>query len=275
MLETQYQGERSAPEPSQPGPETALASSLVLDPSAARELAWEHDAADRFRRRMLDRERPFPCIFGTDALRRGSLRFAFVPDGVDADGHLAAVLGEFVAMAPVLGRRTSLVAFFEPSPGVETLEEYRDRFWALMRSLRTRDTEPWPADIPVDAEHARWEFCFAGMPMFVVANTPAHRHRASRYFEYFCITFQPRFVFEDIGEDSSQGRSARKIIRGRLRAYDTLEPNPMLGSFGAPGNREWTQYFLEDDNEVMPETARCPMRMGGTGEVSTISTEES
>jgi FPC/CPF motif-containing protein YcgG len=272
MLEAQYQGERSAPETVLAPPRPA---DLVFHPSATRDVAWERDAADRFTRRMLDRERPFPCIFGTDALRRGSLRFAFVPDGVDPDGHLADVLRDFVAMAPALGRRTSLVAFFEPSPGVETLEDHRDWFWSLMQSLHVQDTEPWPADIPVDAEHSMWEFCFAGMPMFVVANTPAHQHRASRYFEYFCITFQPRFVFEDIGEDSAQGQSARKIIRSRLRAYDTLAPNPMLGSFGAPGNREWTQYFLEDDNEVMPETARCPMHMGGSGEVSIISTEES
>jgi FPC/CPF motif-containing protein YcgG len=251
-----------------------LPTGLLVHPSEPREVAWERDAAERFSARMLDRTRPFPCIFGQDALRRGALRFAFVP-GDGAEDYLAGVLTEFVAMAPELGRRTSLVAFFEPASGTETLEDHRRWFWSLLQSVHGQDPAPWPADIPLDAEHSMWEFCFAGMPMFVVANTPAHQHRASRYFEYFCITFQPRFVFDDITEDSPRGRSARRIIRSRLRAYDSVAPTPLLGSFGAPGNREWTQYFLADDNEAMPKAARCPMRMAGPGEEATLSKEDS
>jgi FPC/CPF motif-containing protein YcgG len=247
----------------EPAPPTSCIASTVaqvVHPAAARTIAWERDAADRFCQRMLDRQRLFPCIFGTDALRRGSLRFAFVPNDPRADAHLATALREFVDMAPELGNRTSLVAFFEPSPDMDTIEDYRRCFWSLLQSLHAQDPSPWPSEIPLDSEHSEWEFCFADMPMFVVANTPAHRHRASRFFEYFCITFQPRFVFDDIAETSPQGQNARKIIRGRLLAYDTVPLTPSLGSFGAPGNREWTQYFLSDDNEVVPESARCPLQ---------------
>jgi uncharacterized protein len=103
------------------------------------------------------------------------------------------------------------------------------------------------------------------MPMFVVANTPTHERRASRYFESLAITFQPRFVFDDLAEDSAQGKNARKIIRARLSDYDALPPTPLLGSFGAPGNREWTQYFLDDDNASHATEGRCPFTQSTKG----------
>lgn len=224
-----------------------------------RSVPWEQDAVDRFSRRMLDQERLFPCVFGVDAVKRGTLRCAFIPGGKDLR-PLADALTEFVAVAPELGKRTSLVTFFEPSENDTdtTLHDHRTRFWQILQELHDLDTEPWPQDIATDTDSPSWEFCFAGMPMFVVANTPSHQRRASRYFESLAITFQPRFVFDDIAEDSPQGRNARKIIRGRLRDYDALAPTPELGSFGAPGNREWAQYFLDDENAPLSPDSRCP-----------------
>lgn len=216
---------------------------------------WERDAADRFTKRLLDRDRLFPCVFGVDALRRASLRFTFVPRDSGA-AYLAEALREYVPLAPDLGKRTSLVAFFQPDEEVQTLADHRRHFWQTLQDLHDADPEPWPAEIPTDPADPSWEFCFLGMPMFVVANTPAHRRRASRFFEYFTITFQPRFVFADLGEDEPQGRNARKVIRARLRAYDTVPPTPLLGSFGKPGNQEWVQYYLDDDNRSSPD--RCP-----------------
>lgn len=239
----------------------------VVHPASVPTVAWEHSAATRFSRRLLGKGLPFPCIFGVDALRKGSLRFTFVPEGARRVGYLAEALGEFTQLAPGLGKRTSLVAFFEPSADLETLDDYERYSWSLLQAVHNEDMVPWPAGIPVDTDHSEWEFCFAGMPMFVVVNTPAHQRRMSRFFEYYCITFQPRFVFDDIGENSPQGRNARKIIRERLGRYDALPPAPLLGSYGAPGNREWQQYFLAEDNDVS-ETARCPFRVSGndTGE---------
>lgn len=236
------------------------AATKLVSPAAAPTTGWERDAADRFSRRMLSEQELFPCIFGVDALRKSTLRFSFVPAGGHRTEYLAAALEEFTSAAPELGRRTSLVAFFEPSDELETLGDYERQTWSLLQELHSLDPRPWPADIPHDTESPRWEFCFAGTPMFVVVNTPAHRKRMSRYFEYFCITFQPRFVFDDIAESSPPGKSARKIIRNRLETYDSLPVTPLLGSYGIPGNREWTQYFLDDENRDIPELARCPFR---------------
>lgn len=245
-----------------------LTGRVVAHPHAARHVPWERDAVARFAARMLDGERLFPCVFGVDALRRGTLRFAFVPAPPADSDVLAEALGEFVAMAPELGRRTSLVAFFEPTGDERGLDGWREYFWKLLQGLHDGDPASWPDDIPRGTEDAKWEFCFAGMPMFVVVNTPAHQRRASRYFEYFCITFQPRFVFDDIAESTPQGVRARRVIRRRLSRYDSIPATPLLGSFGSPGNREWTQYFLDDDNTPLAEGARCPLRIAGHHEAA-------
>jgi FPC/CPF motif-containing protein YcgG len=233
------------------------AASLLGEPGESRVIPWEQDALGRFTERMLDHDNPFPCVFGVDAVRRGTLRYTFVPDSAGAT-HLAKALREFVGKAPVLGRRTSLVAFFESDGQDRTVDGWRQRFWQILQQLHDADTEPWPEDILTDTESSNWEFCFAGMPLFVVANTPAHDQRASRAFEYLAITFQPRFVFDDLAESSQQGQNARKVIRARLRAYDAVAPSPLLGSFGAPGNREWTQYFLDDGDTTASPPGRCP-----------------
>jgi uncharacterized protein len=243
-----------------------LAAGKLVHPAGALPDDWSRVAADRFGERLLSRKNLFPCIFGTDALRKASLRYAFVPSGAERVRYLADALGEFVQAAPLLGKRTSLVAFFEPGERLETLDDYGRYSWSLLQAVHDADTEPWPASIPADTEHPEWEFCFAGMPMFVVVNTPAHQRRMSRFFDYLCVTFQPRFVFDDIGEDSTRGRNARKIIRGRLNVYDALPPTPLLGGYGTPGNREWTQYFLTDDNDPGAAQDRCPFRVRHNGE---------
>ncbi len=236
-----------------------LTTDLVADPRTPREKAWEEVSAQRFQQRMLDAETPFPCIFGVDALRKATLRYSFISRDDEQVNTLASALRDFVELAPLLGIRTSLVTFFEDTALPRTVSEYREEFWTLLQGVHDLDTEPWPAGISTDPEHEQWEFAFAGMPMFVVVNTPAHQRRASRHFDTLMVTFQPRFVFDDISEDSKQGRNARTIIRGRLKDYDDVPASPLLGSFGADGNREWAQYFLEDDNSTA--LTGCPMHV--------------
>ena len=55
-------------------------------------------------------------------------------------------------------------------------------------------------------------------------------------------------MFDELGEDTPQGASARKIIRARLREYDAVPPAPVLNGYGKPNSREWVQYFLDDDH---------------------------
>ena len=73
------------------------------------------------------------------------------------------------------------------------------------------------------------------------------------------VTFQPRFVFDDLKADTPTGDRARNVIRRRLSEYDAIEQTPLLGSFGETGNLEWTQYFLGDDNQPVDTSRGCPM----------------
>src|ERR671914_281600 len=121
-----------------------LTTELIIDPRASRAAEWEQIAVRDFQRRMLDRETPFPCVFGVDALRKATLRFAFISDDGDRAARLAAALRDFVGLAPRLGRRTSLVVFFEEAGAAQTLEDYQRQFWALLQRVHDLDAEPWP-----------------------------------------------------------------------------------------------------------------------------------
>jgi FPC/CPF motif-containing protein YcgG/quercetin dioxygenase-like cupin family protein len=235
------------------------AHSRLYHPADDPDGSWQSLAATLFRERMLDRAQPFPCVFGVDAVRKGSLRFSFIPLGSLRTTTLAQSLVEFLQVAEELGNRTSLVCFFEPDPGMTTVADYERHFWELLRGLSDSDEAEWPEGVDEDPESPTWEFSFAGMPLFVVANTPAHRKRRSRYFEYFAVTFQPRFVFDGLAPDSPQGRNARRIIRRRLAEYDAVPQTPHLGNFGDADNREWLQYYLDDNNAPVPASAKCPI----------------
>lgn len=244
-----------------------LADDFLMHPDHVPAEGWIGDAVAQFRERMLSTESLFPCIFGVDAVRRATLRYTFVPAGPFRGLWLSEALKCFVDHAPDLGRRTSLVAFFEHDQRLRTHDDFRNHFWDLLSELHGYDEKPWPRGIAADPDSALWEFSFHDMPLFVVANTPTHSHRQSRNFPYFAVTFQPRFVFDDLAEDSPQGGNARKIIRDRLRRYDTVPAAPVLSGYGQPDSREWIQYFLHDDNRVVPRQARCPFH-------SRVSSEE-
>lgn len=210
---------------------------------------WPAQAAASFVVRMLD---GFPCVFGADAVRKGALRLAFIPNGPTRHLELAAALYEFAQVAQEVGKRPSLVCLFEHNPRLTTLEDYREAFWGLLQCLHVEDTAAWPPEISEDPNHPSWEFSFAGMPFFVVANTPLHDKRRSRHSEWFSLTFQPRFAFETLTPE--QDAKARKLIRERLATYDSIPPSPELGHYGEI--LEWHQYFLPDDNE--PQSGTCP-----------------
>jgi uncharacterized protein len=197
------------------------------------------------------RARPFPCIFGAAALKADQLRFAF--HDTLAAPWLAAVLASYLKVARDIGPYTSLVTFARPGP-VSGLEGYRKRMWALLRDVAELDTQPWPAAVDSRLDHPTWEFSFAGEPIFVVCNTPAHVLRQSRHASTFMITFQPRFVFDGVLDGRAKGDRAVAAVRQRLAAYDMVPASPSLGRYGEADVREHEQYFLSDDNE----RPRCP-----------------
>ena len=228
---------------------------------------WGVDSLERFKRDLNAENAPFPCTFAVSAFHRSRLRFAFI-DGVRDETSwrpLPRLLAEYVTTLPAMVRITSFVVFFRLDSGDEghELDWYEDRFWAVLNYLHAHDPSPWPADLPRNPDDPRWEFAFAGQPIFVVCNAPAYRQRRSRRSSELMITFQPRSVFEGLEAETVRGQAARRTIRKRLARYDApLLPSPDLGGYGDAGNREWKQYFLRDSN-VDSDPAQCPFHAAG------------
>ncbi|GIG40972.1 YqcI/YcgG family protein [Cellulomonas phragmiteti] len=219
---------------------------------------WRHDAYQQFKQRMLDPQQPFPCIFGVEAVVRSTLRYAFVDDAAGQAHGLAAALSDFTQVSASLGKRTSLVCFFESWSQERSHEAYHDHFWDLLRQVSALDVQEWPQGISADTDDPSFEWAFGGEPMFVVVNTDLHEKRRSRAFDRVAITFQPRFVFDDIAAGTVKGDEARRLIRARLSDYDDAPVTPLLGSFGDDANREWQQYYLDDGQDVAA-LRTCPV----------------
>lgn len=210
--------------------------------------SWQRVLFDEFEATLLSASRPFPCIFGVNGLKKDHVRVAF-PDPLDAE-TLAPILRHYLLNARSYGRLTSLIIFGRPGP-VQEMESYRNRFWSLLDSLESLDISPRPQTIPTQLDSPGWEFCFAGEPIFVVCNTPAHVLRQSRRSTSFMITFQPRWVFDGItdSDDPAVLRSLQKV-RERLQAFDAIPNFPYLGRYGERENREYSQYFIDDTNDA-------------------------
>lgn len=225
---------------------------------------WGPESAERFLESVLSGTDLFPCTFAVAAARRETLRLGYV-DGTDRPddwSSLPDLLRRYLDEYRSLSKETSLVVLFRPDEETATMDTYRERFWSVLRYLVAKDTEPWPGDLPADPDDRMWEFAFGGTPIFVVCNTPVHDKRRSRHADQFMITFQPRWVFEGLEAETPRGAAARRTIRARLRTYDETAPSPFLGSYGDEDNREWRQYFLDDDNTPPAAGERCPFHTG-------------
>ena len=234
--------------------------SVLVSPAQVDTLSgWKGEIFREFYERMTNKEQDFPCIFGVEAVTRGTLRYAFISDDKSQAAQLSKILHQFTDICHDLGKRTSLVCFFESWEAESTHTGYWTRFWELLHEVSSLDTVPWPHDISRELDDSTFEFTFNGQPMFVVVNTELHKRRRSRQMYRVAITFQPRFVFDDIAEGTTRGDAARKVIRSRLATYDSVPFPENLGSFGDPNNREWVQYYLDDGNATeLPQS--CPFK---------------
>jgi uncharacterized protein len=196
-------------------------------------------------------DRPFPCLFAVRGFEDDQLRYVFLDE--PSLPALASSLACYVACARQFGPNTSLVVFTRPGP-VCPLDHYKGRFWSVLNGLAQIDGAPWPENIPVSIDEPTWEFCFAGEPIFVVCNTPAHTARQSRRSTSFMMTFQPRWVFDKILSTPRAADAVFAKISARLKRYDFIPPSPHLGHYGHPNNREYLQYVLDDKNEAL----KCP-----------------
>lgn len=213
--------------------------------------SWENIIFQEFEATLTSKSRLFPCIFGVAGFQADQLRFGFSDQMNISD--IAPMLADFVKNCRDFGQNTSLVVFSRHAP-VQTIENYEAKFWKMLQDLSRVDKQPWPAEIPETLDTSRWEFCFAGEPIFVVCNTPAHIMRQSRRSSSFMVTFQPRWVFEEILGTTLKAKRSTSKVRSRLMQFDLLAPSPHLGSYGDPTNREYAQYFLHDENDQ----TKCP-----------------
>lgn len=214
---------------------------------------WQCVVYKEFVSSLLNEVRPFPCIFGINGMQLNHLRFAFSEDM--SPHEVAPILDYFVKNCRDFGSNTSLVVFSHPKT-LDTINNYRKRFWELLLSLSKIDQSDWPEQIPKKIDTPMWEFSFAGEPIFVVCNTPAHVQRQSRRSSAFMVTFQPRWVFDHIFKNPKAAEKSFNKIRSRLCAYDLVPPSPHLGKYGMPEVREFKQYFLLEDNNA----ASCPFQ---------------
>lgn len=215
--------------------------------------SWERVVFAEFEASLTSKSRPFPCVFGVAGFRSNSLRFGFVQSLQAAE--IAAMLNEYLMECREIGQYTSLVVFSRPHP-VLAIQRYETQFWRLLGDLAGLDSRPWPKEIPRQLDSPLWEFCFAGEPMFVVCNTPAHVQRQSRRSSTFMVTFQPRWVFDDILGSANSARKSTSTVRNLLKRCDMIEPSPHPGLYGDEANREYRQIFLRENNDEI----KCPYR---------------
>lgn len=197
----------------------------------------------------------YPCFFGTQAERRGEMFYSYV-QGKDISG-MAATMATFARLADEPAyRKHNIAVFFEPDAEPLSHQAYHDHFWRTLQHLHDVDPDP-EADYQPDPHDEAWEFSFAGLQTFVVCACPSFETRHSRNLgPGMVLLFQPRAVFVDTITNKVIGREARNQVRARLREWDAVEPHPDLGFYGDPGNLEWKQYFLSDENVAAID--KCP-----------------
>lgn len=222
--------------------------------------AWQNDAMSKFKERMTDREKPFPCIPATTGYTLNQFCYGFVsnPKNPRASKELAQLLKEYSNIYKSIGSYTSLIIFFEAIQDNEvqtSVEQYELLFWEQLNHLSNLDEMEWPSHIPTDPIQSMWEFCFHGDQYFMYCATPAHLNRNSRYFPYFMLAITPRWVLEKFASSPIYTEKIKTKIRDRLTNYDSISIHPDLNTYGQKDNYEWKQYFLRDDETTL---SKCP-----------------
>jgi FPC/CPF motif-containing protein YcgG len=229
---------------------------------------WFADAHQGFRNILLG-EVGYPCHFGVNGERAEHNWFIALDESVPGFGiaGLAQTLREYRVLASTGPARQSLVVLVGPPDPRPELERDADRFWQVLSDLSVQDVDPWPASRPIDSGEPGWQWCFAGQPWFVFGASPAYRERRSRDVGP-CLTLVFQLVervFEGLSGSSVAGKAAKNQIRGRLSDYDTAAAHPHLGDAQYSSTYKWRQYFLPDDDRILPEQA-CPWQPSGTDE---------
>jgi FPC/CPF motif-containing protein YcgG len=221
---------------------------------------WWHEAYEDLKATLADPSQSFPCIYATRALSSNDLRFIFLEDSASdaAMEAFAKGLSAYLRTCRSIAPHTALLVFFGPGQPPATLAEQHAEFWQVLRRLHELDPSPWPGHIPNDPDEPLWEFCFDGEATFVLGSGPAHATRRTRHTAFRAISFQPRFMFDELIATPKRLAGARRVIRERAFEMDGIPVHPMIQMYHEEGNREWRQYVVPDDNS--PIEGRCPFR---------------
>lgn len=222
--------------------------------------SWKATRYSTFKETMTDDETPYPCFFAVEAQKNGYFRYTFPGDPTDEDALdiLADDLAEFVEVYSDIGEYPAIVILFEPTETDLSAETYKSQFWNTLSYLQEVDPKQWPATVPTDPNHPKWEYCYAGEPLFVVGRAPFYDARRSRYTPHGLeITMQPGGVFDNLTGLDDSGQEARTIIRERQAEYDDVERHPDIGDLIDPRARQWKQFLLPETNEE--SVVRCPL----------------
>lgn len=231
---------------------------------------WFTGAHAKFRDILLD-DAGYPCHFGVNGERAEHNWFAALDASRPGFGvaELAQALRDYYLLARTGPARQSLVVLVGPPDPQPDLERDAARFWQVLSQLSAQDVDPWPAGRPTDSGEPSWQWCFAGQPWFVFGASPAYRDRRSRAVGP-CLTLVFQLVervFEGLSGSSIAGKAAKGQIRRRLADYDTAPAHPHLGDAQYSSTYKWRQYFLPDDDRILPERA-CPWQPHATDEGS-------
>ena len=221
---------------------------------------WRAERYRSFRATLTSDADPYPCTFAVEAEEEGLFRYLFAT--TDEEGHerVARGLETYLDSYEEIGRFSSLAVFFEPPAEGEEWGpgRYKRAFWDVLRHLNRNDPAAWPPEVPTDPEHPKWEFCFGGEPLFLVARAPFYDERRSRHAEHGLeITVQPKSLLSDLSGLTDEGQRIRSVIRSRLEAYDDVPMHPDSGDFEDPRTTEWKQYMLPETNAE--SVARVPL----------------
>ncbi|MUK88109.1 hypothetical protein GMD78_06835 [Ornithinibacillus sp. L9] len=211
---------------------------------------------------MTDKKDLFPCIPATIGFSLNQFRYGFVGDPRERSTifELSELLRDFTKSSREFGKYTSLVVFYQLPEEVKTtysVKQFEQLFWEQLNGLAAIDRIEWPSDIPIDAHHHMWEFCFEGERYFIYCATPAHKHRKSRQYETMMLAITPRWVFREFYKTNPHAIKIKNMVRKRLSNYDSASIHPHLNSYGNEDNFEWKQYFLRDDYTSLSE---CPFQ---------------
>jgi FPC/CPF motif-containing protein YcgG len=236
---------------------------LYIDDNNDRELLpWEREALHEFKKKMTNKENPFPCIPATQGHSLGQFRYGFVgdPRRDSSTTEVAHLLSAYTTCSRSLGNYTSLIIFFNTPKELAssyTVEKFEELFWKKLNGLHELDDMEWPSHIPMDPHNPLWEFCYNQEQYFMYCGTPSHSNRKSRNFPYYMLAITPRWVLENFNASPTFAKKIKERIRKRLVNYDNIDIHPDLNSYGNENNYEWKQYYLRDDDTAL---SKCPFQ---------------